>query len=133
MSITRRRFLTGSSATAIAAFVAAPALVDAQPTARIPSSDELAAWRSDYRQRYKSETTPPWMQDQDTVKATVAETDRFESTERLYAEQLEYHEEVAVAKGMGFGARRDGKPQTVNPFPDMTDQFFSWHRGWLTK
>lgn len=122
---------------------------------RIPTAAELLVWKARYKAGYKARhraqndaarrlateeltSNSPGMvrADGNCFTGNVAEVAahveaEIEAVESLVSQGSD--EFTAVARGYGFGARRDGLPATDNPYDEGRDpeSFMAWYAGWV--
>jgi hypothetical protein len=144
MTISRRELLSGAAAAAIASGAVHAGPESSRRPARIPSPEELEAWRIDFKRRYHEAHTSFMHRPAPMGLEEVIEDEydaRTKAGARATLERLEAEVPrdptssfigAAMAQGEGFGARRDGKLATQNPYHEgQTDAFMSWYAGWV--
>jgi hypothetical protein len=110
---------------------------------RIPSQSEYAAWRADFKARYKAaHTVPDELQDlyvdrSDALFAVAppalklrAIVTSFEGAEVQFETGMQSFEDSGMALREGLDARLAGRSLTVNPHKDGTDAWYSWFKGY---
>jgi hypothetical protein len=172
MTLTRRDLLTGAAGVAAGGVAAANAAIveerlkagfsqedayrdlpDPAPSlAPIPTDAELRQWETHYKARYKAAHTARNRAILDMANGEEAIPKRADLVlEDLHAEQdaalglvdESREQNVAIARGEGFGARRSDKAATENPhWPALSrelnyggtlshDLFMAWYAGWV--
>lgn len=121
--------------------------VEARRMTRIPSQTEYAAWRLDFKRRYKAAFTPPgivqpervdqasgvFIQDV-VVLGNIQDAKRWvgeqEAAEAKYRSESGQFTTCAEAQAAGLQARQERDDLTTNPFIDSSDEWYSWFKGY---
>lgn len=107
---------------------------------RIPSLSEYARWREDYKRRYKAAFAapdellvqpiyPPLPEEIDPAAAKEW-MQRNEAATAVYESGHGYFTDVAHAQAAGLDARLNREKLSRNPYPEVTDKWFAWFKGY---